>query len=428
MAASRVRHAAGYPAAGELVRMLAQIAPVGIVQSDADGQCVYANDRWCAMTGTTPDEALGAGWADALHPDDIDRVIQEWERAARHGGELRTDCRLRTAHGGEIWVHVVSVPLPGPGPDGPDGRDGPDGPASPAGEPDGYLAAVWDISDRKLAEAEREQLLAAEQRTAVAELAARELAELAQERLVEQNAKLLELDEYRKQFLATASHELRTPLASIISFCELISGGDSELSPETGQAVGVIERNARRLLRVVGDLLLITRIEAGGLPLDIAAVSVPELVADVASSNAPEAAKQGVQLEVSAGDGPPLQADQERLHQALDNLLSNAIKFTARNNGNGQQRDGLVRITATHDDQAWLVEVADSGIGIPQDELGHVFDRFARGSNAKAASLPGTGLGLSVVKVVAERHGGRVEVDSAEGLGTTFRVYLPFAQ
>jgi PAS domain S-box-containing protein len=405
VATSRVRHAVGYPAAGELVRMLAQIAPVGIVQTDVDGQCVYANDRWCALTGTAVDEALGAGWADALHPDDIERVTQEWERAAEHGSELRTDCRLRAADGGEIWVHVAAMPLPGPD-----------------GEPVGYVAAVTNISDRKLAEAERERLLAAVQRTRTAELAARELAELAQERLVEQNTRLLELDENRKQFLAMASHELSTPLTSIISFCELIKDGDSELTAQTAESVGVIERNASRLLRVVGDLLLVTRIEAGGLPLDVGTVSVPELVADVARSNAPEAAKQGVRLEVAAGDGPPLQADQERLHQVFDNLMSNAIKFTARKRGAG---GGLVRIAATHDDRAWRVEVADSGIGIPPDDLGHVFDRFVRASNAKAASLPGTGLGLSVVKAVAELHGGRVEVDSTEGRGTTFRVYLP---
>jgi PAS domain S-box-containing protein len=404
MAASRVRHAADH-SADELVRVLAQIAPVGIVQTDADGQCLFVNDRWCAMTGTTVSQALGAGWSDALHPGDVERVTEEWLRAAEHGAELRTDCRLRPADGGEIWVHVAAMPLPGPD-----------------GDPVGYLAAITNISDRKRAEAERERQLAAEQRTRTAELAARELAELAQERLVEQNTRLLELDENRRQFLATASHELSTPLTSIISFCELIKDGDSELSEQTGQAVGVIERNARRLLRVVGDLLLITRIEAGGLPLDVGPVSVPDLVADVARSNAPEAAKQGVRLEASAGDGPPLQADQERLHQAFDNLLSNAIKFTARKRGAG---DGPVRITAAHDDRAWRVEVTDSGIGIPPDELGHVFDRFARASNAKAASLPGTGLGLSVVKAVAELHGGRVEADSTEGRGTTFRVYLP---
>ena len=176
--------------------MLAQIAPVGIVQTDADGQCLFVNDRWCAMTGTTVSQALGVGWSDALHPGDVDRVTEEWLRAAEHGGELRTDCRLRPADGGEIWVHVAAMPLPGAD-----------------GDPVGYVAAVTNISDRKRAEAERERQLAAEQRTRTAELAARELAELAQEQLVEQNTRLLELDEERRQFLATASHELSTPLA-----------------------------------------------------------------------------------------------------------------------------------------------------------------------------------------------------------------------
>ena len=411
MAASRVAPAADHPAAGELVRLLAQIAPVGIVQTDASGQCVFVNDRWCALTGTTVAQALGAGWSDALHPDDVERVTEEWLSAAEHGAELRTDCRLRPAGGGEIWVHVAAMPLPGPD------RD-----------PVGYLAAITNISDRKRAEAERERMLAAEQRTRTAELAARELAELAQERLVEQNTRLLELDENRRQFLATASHELSTPLASIISFCELINDNESALSPQTAESLGVIERNAHRLLRVVGDLLLVTRIEEGGLPLDIGPVSVPELIADVARSTEPDAAKHGIRIEVSAADGPPLRADQQRLHQVFENLLSNAVKFTARKAWAGQERDGLIRITAAHDDRAWRVDVTDSGIGIPPAELGQVFDRFARASNAKAASLPGSGLGLSVVKAVAELHGGRVEVDSAEGRGTTFRVYLPMAR
>jgi PAS domain S-box-containing protein len=154
------------------------------VQTDASGQCVFVNDRWCALTGTTVAEALGAGWSDALHPDDVERITNEWLRAAEHGAELRTDCRLRPADGGEIWVHVAAMPLPGP-----------------EGDPVGYLAAITNISDRKRAEAEREELLAAEQRTRTAELAARELAEMAQQRLVEQNARLLELDEDRRHFL-----------------------------------------------------------------------------------------------------------------------------------------------------------------------------------------------------------------------------------
>ncbi len=422
----QVRHVADHPAAGEFLRLLAQVAPVGIVQTDADGQCVFVNDRWCALTGTTAAQALGAGWSDALHPGDLERVTQEWLDAAAHGAELRTDCRLRPVDGGEIWVHVTAVPLPASG-----------------REPAGYLAAITNISERKRAEAERERLLAAEQRALTSELAARELAELAQQRLVEQNARLLELDEDRTQFLATASHELSTPIASIISFCELIKDSDEALGADTLDSLGVIERNAGRLLRLVGDLLLLIRAEAGGMPLDLAPVSIPDLVADAVRHAAPDAAKRGIHIEVSVEDGPPLLADQIRLHQVFDNLLSNAVKFTARPPAARDERDerderdgrdeqpqngsgrGRIRVAATHNDLAWRVEVEDSGIGIPAGEIGQIFDRFARASNARAASLPGTGLGLSVVKAVADMHGGRVEADSTQDRGTTFRVYLP---
>ncbi len=531
--------------------LLCRVAPVGIVQTDAEGRCTFANDRWHALTGT-PAGASPGDWTAALHPDDVERVAREWARAAASGAELRTDCRLRPAAGGELWVHVAAMPLPGPG-----------------GDPAGYLAAVMNITERKRAEAERERLLAAEQRantrladqterlnsliavaipgvlfadetgvvtqvnqsfcdlfgltrdpaavtgTPVADLvwevkavfadppefirrtsealaarrpasgeqmtcadgrtlecdywpvlvggdyrgdlwlawdmsertaleqererlltaeqAAREMSELAQQQLAEQNTRLRDIAEAKTQFLATVSHELRTPLSSIISFTELIRLDEPEPSPDTAGSLDVIERNARRLLRVVGDLLLLSRIEAGDTPLDLAAVRVPEIITDVASSAAPGAAERGIRLEVEAGDGPPVQADQARLQQVFDNLLSNAIKFTATSrgaggsgeSGGGRAEGGTVRIGATYDGQAWRVEVTDSGIGIPPAELDRIFDRFTRGSNARAAGLPGTGLGLSVVKAITELHGGRVEAESAVGRGTTFRVYLP---
>ena len=367
----------------------------------------------------------------------------------------------------------------------------------------GDLWLAWDMSERTALEQERERLLTAEQ-------AAREMSELAQQQLAEQNTRLRDIAEAKTQFLATVSHELRTPLSSIISFTELIRLDEPEPSPDTAGSLDVIERNARRLLRVVGDLLLLSRIEAGDTPLDLAAVRVPEIVADVASSAAPGAAERGIRLEVEAGDGPPVQADQARLQQVFDNLLSNAIKFTATSRGDGgdgergggraadggesgggraadggerggsgtvrvratydgqawrvevadsgigippaeldrifdrftrgsnaraagrsgesgggRAEGGTVRIGATYDGQAWRVEVTDSGIGIPPAELDRIFDRFTRGSNARAAGLPGTGLGLSVVKAITELHGGRVEAESAVGRGTTFRVYLP---
>jgi signal transduction histidine kinase len=247
---------------------------------------------------------------------------------------------------------------------------------------------------------------------------------MARQRLEDQNVKLRELDDAKTQFLATVSHELRTPLASIISFVQLIIGSEPDLSPGTASSLDVIQRSARRLLHVVGDLLLLSRIEGGSMPLDLGPVSIPELIADVARSAAPDADQRGVLIEVSAEDGPPVQGDEVRLHQVFENLMSNAMKFTAHE-GTRDDRAGRVRLTTTHDGAEWRVDVEDSGIGIPPDELAGIFDRFARGSNARTAGLPGTGLGLSVVKAITEQHGGRVEADSAVGRGTTFHVYLP---
>jgi signal transduction histidine kinase len=125
----------------------------------------------------------------------------------------------------------------------------------------------------------------------------------------------------------------------------------------------------------------------------------------------------GIRLDVSAQDGPDVRADGTRLQQVLDNLISNAVKFTAAG--------GRVEVRATHDTQEWRIDVADSGIGIPPAEVDHLFDRFFRASNARQAEVPGSGLGLPTAKAITELLGGRIEVTSTVGAGTTFTVYLP---
>jgi PAS domain S-box-containing protein len=239
----------------------------------------------------------------------------------------------------------------------------------------------------------------------------------AQRELAGQNERLRKLDEARNQFLAIVSHELRTPLTSIVSFSELIRGEAEGLTPEGVRFLDIIERNADRLHRLVGDLLILDRLEAGALPLDPAPVSVPDLVAEAVGLAAPAAAKQGITIEVSAGDGPFVTADHRRLMQVLDNLIANAVKFSHRNR--------RVLVTACYTGGQWRIDVTDTGIGIPPAEAGQLFSRFVRASNARTAGLPGTGLGLSIVKVLTEMHGGHVEVDSTLGLGSTFSVYLP---
>jgi PAS domain S-box-containing protein len=276
----------------------------------------------------------------------------------------------------------------------------------------GDLWLAWDTSERAALEQRHHQMLDAE-------LAARHLAEQVQKKLAGQNERLRKLDESRNQFLAIVSHELRTPLTSILSFSELIRGEAEGLTQEGIRFLEIIERNADRLHRLVGDLLMLDRLDAGALPLDLAPVSVAELTSEAVGSAAAGAAKQGITIGVTAGAGPAVQGDLRRLMQVFDNLIANAVKFSHRN--------GHVHITATFDGGSWRIDVADDGIGIPPEEVGQLFTRFVRASNARTAGLPGTGLGLSIVKVLVEMHGGHVEAASTLGHGSVFSVYLPAA-
>jgi signal transduction histidine kinase len=213
------------------------------------------------------------------------------------------------------------------------------------------------------------------------------------------------------------SHEMRTPLTSIISFSELLRGEATGLSPDGLRFLGIIERNADRLLRLIDDVLILNRLEAGGLPLDLTEVSLPDLAAEAVKNAAPVAAKSGVTVHLDAGEGPQVLADPRRLTQVLDNLIGNAVKFS--------HVGGLVRVRLRHVRDTWRIDVSDTGIGIPSDEAARLFGLFVRGSNARIAGLPGTGLGLAIVKSLVEMHGGRVKVESVLDEGTTFSVFLP---
>jgi signal transduction histidine kinase len=219
------------------------------------------------------------------------------------------------------------------------------------------------------------------------------------------------------------SHELRTPLTSIVSFGELLRGEGEGLTPDGLNFLDIIERNANRLHRLIGDLFMLNRLEIGALPLDLAPVDIPQLVAEAVRNAASDAARQEVTIGIgpagASSTGPAVNGDSNRLLQVLDNLLSNAIKFS--------HRGGAVQVTATCQDDYWRIDVADSGIGIPPGEASYLFSRFVRGSNARSAEVPGTGLGLSIVKVIVEMHSGRVEVSSVLDQGSTFSVHLPVA-
>ena len=231
-----------------------------------------------------------------------------------------------------------------------------------------------------------------------------------------QNEQLRELDRLKDHFVATVSHELRTPLTAIIGYTELVTdGGLGPLSGEQEEFLQVVARNAERLSRMVDDLLLAARIEAGILKLDKAPFSLTELLREACESAIPPAKDKKVTLEFTPCERTTIVGDRTRIAQAIDNLISNAIKFTPP--------EGVVELSCHLTELEAVIEVRDSGIGIPADEQAHIFDRFFRSSIS--GTIPGTGIGLWLVKYVATAHGGSIQVTSEVGQGSTFTMLIP---
>jgi signal transduction histidine kinase len=237
-------------------------------------------------------------------------------------------------------------------------------------------------------------------------------------RLWAQNDELRRLDRLKDDFVASVSHELRTPLTSIRGYLELVLDGEAgELTDGQRRYLSVVDRNADRLLRVVGDLLFAAQVDAGYIVLDSRATDLDELVWEAVEAARPLAAEHGVELERNVDCAAELVGDRERLAQILDNLISNAIKFTPPG--------GQVEVRTFCKGDVAFVEVADTGIGISADDQARLFQRFFRAEGAVRRAIEGTGLGLAIVKAIVDAHGGDLSVESSAGSGTTFRIELP---
>ena len=221
----------------------------------------------------------------------------------------------------------------------------------------------------------------------------------------------------KDEFVSLVSHELRTPLTSIRGYLELVlDGAAGSLTEEQDRFLRVVERNADRLLGLVGDLLFVAQVDAGRLPVEFDDLDLALVAAECVDGLRPAAEAKSLELIV---DASPLAAkgDRGRLDQLLGNLVSNAVKFTPEG--------GRVTVRVSAQDESALIEVSDNGIGVPEAELDELFTRFFRSSTATENAIPGTGLGLVIAKAIAEAHGGQIAVESREGVGTTFKVTLP---
>ncbi len=243
----------------------------------------------------------------------------------------------------------------------------------------------------------------------------------ARERELELIAELRRLDAYRSELIRTVSHELKNPLGVIVGHVEMLESmpGLPEAAESSLRALG---RCSTRLTGVVEDLLLLSRIGNPETPLERRPVDLGPIVADVIEDEAVHAQQVGVELSPPAyGTGCPVTVagDAKELLRLVANLVNNAIKYSTDG--------GTVHLSLERVGEAVVFTCRDEGIGISEDDRRRLFHEFFRSTNPVALERPGTGLGLAIVARIAQRHGGRVDVDSTLGEGTTFRVTLPAA-
>ncbi|MCW6510423.1 response regulator [Lichenifustis flavocetrariae] len=350
-----------------------------------DGAINWYNRRWYEYTGTTPDEMTGWGWKNVHHPDHIERVVAHISESFATGTPWEDTFPLRGKDGQYRWFLSRALPIRG---------------LPEAGETKGrligWLGTNTDINDLREAE---EQLNAAMQ---AAE----------------------EANKAKSEFIANMSHELRTPLSAIIGYSEMMQeeigdGADgAELTPDLQK----IEGNARHLLGLINDVLDLSKIESGKMEVFAETFDVAVMARDVASTVQNLMAKKGnelvVRLEPRLGS---MQSDITKLRQILLNLLGNASKFTE----GGTVTLSVMRLPGGSGGD-WLVfRVADTGIGMTEEQLGRLFQRFSQADASTTRKFGGTGLGLSISKAFGVMLGGDLSVDSAQGQGSTFSVFLP---
>lgn len=229
-----------------------------------------------------------------------------------------------------------------------------------------------------------------------------------------------ELDQMKSQFVSDVSHELRTPLTNLALYLDLLTNSRDDFKNQ--KYLAILHRETDRLTYLIEDLLTISRLEASKIELDIQATDVNRLVMELAEDRTHMASSRRLSLSCdTAPNLPPAQADPRLLTQVLSNLLTNALNYTPAQCAI-RVYTGLERQNGT----AWVtVSVSDNGLGIPEEEMQHLFSRFFRGSASQNSAAPGTGLGLAISKEIMDRLHGHITVESQFGRGTTFSVWLP---
>jgi signal transduction histidine kinase len=228
--------------------------------------------------------------------------------------------------------------------------------------------------------------------------------------LENQRANVIHANQLKDELISALAHDLKGPLTSIVGFAQLIEEGALD-GADARDGARTIAKNAGRLTTLANDTLTMSRVEFGELELSEDPIDIPELLGEIVGRMAKT---RDVRLTVGEGDAH-VPGDRERLRQVFENVIGNALKYSS----------DTVDVDVRSDDEWLRVAVRDLGIGIPQNEVANIFTRFVRGSNARTAKVPGTGVGLFLVDSLVDQHGGRIDVTSVLDGGSTFTVILP---
>jgi two-component system, sensor histidine kinase and response regulator len=355
-------------------RTLGESAPDCIFLADSGGQWVYCNSPWMKMTGVSCADSLGHGWIAALHPDDKDKILEQWRKALRERKELSQEFRLVTSAGQVRWVACRTAPIqydPGD-----------------IGESGGFAGSIKDVSSYK----DVEEALRRAKTDAEAAVKA------------------------KGEFLAKMSHEIRTPMNGVIGMTNLLS--DTEMTSQQREYTETVKRSAESLLLLINDVLDFSKVEARKLIFETIDFNLQETIEGALELLAETAQAKNIELAgfVLADVPTLLRGDPGRLRQVFVNFVSNAVKFT--DYGEVVVSVANLAETATHVDLR--IEVRDTGIGIPLEIQPKLFQVFSQADSSTTRKYGGTGLGLAISKQLIELMGGQIGFTSVPGQGSTF--------
>lgn len=349
-------------------RLLIQHSPVMIWRAGLDANCDYFNEPWLAYTGRTLEQEMGAGWAEGVHPDDLQQCVDYYLDHFRRREAFEMEYRLRRHDGVYRWIFDRGVPF-----------------TDDSGAFAGFIGSCVDVHERRLA----------------------------QEAQLQHNQEQLALArDFEKWILAIVSHDIRDPLGTILFAARRVRDVAEPASVEHKHA-GIIERGARRIEHIVGDLLDLAREREGGsIPIEPKPADLRAVCRQIIDELEASARERKITFDCEV-DGAGAW-DEHRMLQAISNLVSNAVRHGTP--------DSPVRIRLTGNEQLVAVEVHNRG-AIPSDILPRIFEPFRSGRH-HAGRGDGLGLGLFIAKAIARAHGGGLEVDSGDG-ATMFRLVLP---